>query len=150
MVLTLATDYLWFEKVDCSQQSLTATMTRGAAVLTPNLIAMIPVQSMGSVFVATVLTRYGGDPVGAIKALLADPATTVGALEDALRAMYATASTRWLFPVTQLDTFKVTTGFFGMISLKMLGESVRRMVIRDKGGKAAAQAFYAAALAARG
>ena len=60
MVLTLATDYLWFEKVDCSQQSLTATMTRGAAVLTPNLIAMIPVQSMGSVFVATVLTRYGG------------------------------------------------------------------------------------------
>lgn len=149
MSLTLGTDYLSFEKVDCSQQSLTAALTRGAAVLTPTLIAMIPLQSMGSVFVANVVTRYGGDPVAAVKTLLADPATTAASLEEALRTMYAAASTRWLFPVKELETFKVTTGFFGMISLKMPGESVRRMVIRDKGGKAAAKDFYAATLAAR-
>jgi hypothetical protein len=149
MPVVPGTDYLWFEKVDCSKQSLTATLTRGAAVLTPNLIAMIPVESVGSVFVATVMTRYGGDPVSALKALLADPSTTVESLEGTLTAMYAASTTRWLFPVRELETFKVTTGFFGMISLKARGESVRRMVIRDKGGKAAAQAFYASALAAR-
>ena len=149
MPVVPGTDYLWFEKVDCSKQSLTATLTRGAAVLTPNLIAMIPVESVGSVFVATVMTRYGGDPVAALKALLADPSTTVESLEGTLTAMYAASATRWLFPVRELETFKVTTGFFGMISLKARGESVRRMVIRDKGGKAAAQAFYASALAAR-
>jgi len=149
MPVVPGTDYLWFEKVDCSKQSLTATLTRGAAVLTPNLIAMIPVESVGSVFVATVMTRYGGDPVAALKALLADPSTTPESLEGTLTAMYAASATRWLFPVRELETFKVTTGFFGMISLKARGESVRRMVIRDKGGKAAAQAFYASALAAR-
>lgn len=150
MAVSSGTDYLWFEKVDCSKQSLTAAMTRGAALLTPNLIAMVPAQSVGSVFVATVITRYGGDGVAAIRALLADPATTVASLEAALTAMYGGGDTRWLFPVRELETWKVTTGFFGMISLKMKGESVRRMVIRDKGGKAAARDFYAAALAARG
>ena len=63
--------------------------------------------------------------------------------------MYADAKTRWLFPVEQLETFKCSTGFFGMMSVKMPGESVRRIVIRDKGGKAAAKDFYAATLAAR-
>lgn len=149
MPVAVGRDVLWFEKVDCSQQSLTATLTRGAALLTPNLIAMIPAQSFGSIFVATVVTRYGGDPVGAIRTLLADPATTVATLEATLAELYATASTRWLFPIRELETFKVTTGFFGMISLKLPGTSVRRMVIRDKGGKAAAAAFYADALAAR-
>lgn len=139
---------LFFEKVDCTKQSLTATMTRGATVMTPNLIAMIPVQSVGSVFVATVITRYGdsGDPIALIRALLADPTLDVPGLERTLESMYADVSTRWVFPIKQLEKFKMSTGFFGTATLKIPDESVRRMVIRDKGGKAAAKAFYANAL----
>jgi hypothetical protein len=150
-MLTAGRDYLFFEKADCSKQSLTATMTRGAVVMTPNLIAIIPVQSTGSLLVATVTTRYGGgsDPVATVRALLADPAMDVATLEATLTSMYQDASTRWVFPISQLETFKITTGFFGMASLKMQGESVRRLVIRDKGGKAAAKSFYAGALGAR-
>jgi hypothetical protein len=144
-MLSPGRDYLFFEKVDCSQQSLTATMTRGAVVMTPNLIAMIPVQSTGSVLVATIATRYkvsGGDPVAAVKALLADPAMDVATLEATLHELYAGSKTRWLFPIAELETFTMKTGFFGMTSVKVKGESVRRIVIRDKGGKAAAKAFY--------
>jgi len=150
--LTAGTDYLLFEKVDCSKQSLTAAMTRGAAVMTPNLIAVIPVRSTGSVLVATVVTRYGGgsDPVATVKQMLAAPDLDVAGLEATLTAMYADESTRWVFPIAELEKFAMKTGFFGMTSLKMPGESVRRLVIRDQGGKAAARDFYAAALAARG
>jgi hypothetical protein len=147
-MLSPGRDYLFFEKADCSQQSLTATMTRGAVVMTPNLIAVIPVQSTGSVFVATISTKYnvgGADPVAAVKALLADPDLDIAKLEATLREIYAGSKTRWLFPISELETFKMSTGFFGMTSLKMKGESVRRLVIRDKGGKAAAKAYYEAA-----
>lgn len=143
-MLTVGRDYLFFEKVDCTKQSLTATMTRGAAVMTPSLIAMIPEQSFGSVLVATISTRYGSEPLSAVKAMLADPAMDVPALEAGLRAMFGGTDTRWIFPIAELKTFKVTTGFFGMISLVMPGESVRRIVIRDKGGKVAAKSFFAA------
>lgn len=145
-MLSRGRDYLFFEKVDCTKQSLTATVTRGAAVLTPNLIAMVPVQSMGSVIVATVSTKYdvaGGDPVAVVKAMLEDPELDVPALERQLTEMFDGQATRWVFPIAELETFKVTTGFFGMISLKVKDESVRRIVIRDKGGKAAAKSFYA-------
>ena len=144
-MLTQGRDYLFFEKVDCTQQSFITTVTRGAAVLTPSLIAMIPVQSTGSVLVATIATKYGvsgGDPVQFVKALLADPAVDAGKLENALRSLYSRDTTRWVFPLAELESFKVTTGFWGMISLKMPRESVRRIVIRDKGGKAAAKAFF--------
>ena len=139
-MLTQGRDYLFFEKVDCTQQSLITTMTRGAVVITANLIAVIPEQSVGSVVVATVATKYDGDALRFVKALLSDPAVDVDKLENALRSLLG-GSQRWVFPISQLETFKATTGFFGMISLKMPRESVRRLVIRDKGGKAAAKAF---------
>jgi hypothetical protein len=41
-VLTQGRDYLFFEKVDCTQQAMITTVARGAAVITPNLIAVIP------------------------------------------------------------------------------------------------------------
>jgi hypothetical protein len=140
-VLTPGRDYLFFEKVDCTQQSLITTMTRGAVVLTPNLIAVIPKESMGSVLVAAIATRYDGDALRFVKALLDDPAVDVAKLENALGSMYSGSHSRWVFPIAELETLKVTTGFFGMISLKMPRESVRRLVIRDKGGKAAAKTF---------
>lgn len=140
-VLTPGRDYLYFEKVECTQQSLITTMTRGAAVITPNLIAVIPRESTGSVLVATVATRYNGDAVRFVKALLDDPAVDLGKLENALSSMYSGSHTRWVFPLAALETFKVTAGFFGMITLKMPRESVRRIVIRDKGGKPVAKAF---------
>lgn len=136
---------MFFEKVDCTQQSLITTMTRGAVVITTNLIAVIPQESTGSVLVATVATKYDGDALRFVKALLDDPAVDVEKLENALTSMFTGSHTRWVFPIAELETFKVTTGFFGMISLKMRRESVRRLVIRDKGGKAAAKAFLAAA-----
>ena len=150
MALTAGRDYLFFEKVDCSQQSLTATMTRGAVVMTPNLIAMIPVHGMGSVLVAAIATTHsvaGGSPIDAVKALLADTALDVAGLERQLVEIYADAKTRWLFPIAELEKFKMSTGFFGMTSVKVRGESVRRIVIRDKGGKATAKTFYASQLA---
>jgi hypothetical protein len=137
-------DYLFFEKVDCTKQSLTATVTRGAAVLTRNQIVMIPTESFGSVVVATTHTQYGSEPLAAVKAMLADPALDVAGLEGALRNMFGGDKTRWVFPIAEMETFKVTTGWFGMISLKARGESVRRVVIRDKGGKATAKQFYEA------
>ncbi|HEY5925801.1 MAG TPA: hypothetical protein VIV11_29140 [Kofleriaceae bacterium] len=143
-VLTPGRDYLFFEKVDCTQQSLMTTMTRGAIVITPNLIAVIPSESMGSVLVATVATKYEGDALRFVKALLADPAVDVEKLENALSSMFSGSHTRWVFPIAELETFKATTGFFGMISLKMPRESVRRLVIRDKGGKTAAKTFFEA------
>ena len=150
-MLTAGRDYLFFEKADCTKQSLTATMTRGAAVLTPNLIAMIPVESFGTILVAPIVTKYGKgqDPVATVKAMLADPAMDLATLERTLIEIYMDAGTRWIFPLADLETFKVTTGFWGMTSLKVRGESIRRLVIRDKGGKAAAKEFYASALAAR-
>lgn len=140
-VLTSGRDYLYFEKVECTQQSLITTMTRGAAVITRNLIAVIPRESTGSVLVATVATRYGGDALRFVKALLDDPAVDLEKLENALTSMYTGSHTRWVFPLAALETFKVTSGFFGMITLKMPRESVRRLVIRDKGGKPVAKAF---------
>ncbi|MDQ3338303.1 MAG: hypothetical protein M4D80_24315 [Myxococcota bacterium] len=136
-------DYLFFEKVDCTKVSLTATMTRGAAVLTRNVIAMIPGESIGSLVIATTHTRFGKEPLAATKAMLADPALDLAQLEGRLQELFGGATTRWIFPIAELETFKVTTGFFGTISLKAKGESVRRMVIRDKGGKATAKQFYA-------
>lgn len=144
-MLTKGRDYLFFDKVDCTQQSFITTVTRGSLVITPSLIAMIPVQSTGSVVVATIATRYGvggTDPTQFAKAVIADPATDLGKLENALRSLLSGSRTRWLFPLGELESFKVTGGFFGMISLKMRGESVRRIVIRDKGGKAAAKTFF--------
>ena len=140
-MLTQGRDYLFFEKVDCTQQSLITTMTRGAVVITPNLIAVIPLESIGSVLVATIATKYEGDALRFVKALLADPDVDVDKLENALLSMYTGAHTRWVFRISELERLKATTGFFGMISLKMPRESVRRLVIRDKGGKAAAKAF---------
>ena len=138
-MLEVGKDYLFFEKVDCTKQSLTATVTRGAAVLTPKLIAMIPGESFGSIVIATTLTKYGKEPLVAIKAMLSDPAIDASMLDGALREMLGK---EWVFPIAELETFKVTTGFFGMISVKAKGESIRRVVIRDKGGKAAAKQFY--------
>jgi hypothetical protein len=134
-------DYLFFEKVDCTQQSLITTVTRGALVITPNLLAVIPLESTGSVVVATIGTKHNGDALRFVKAVLEDAAVDVPKLENALTSMFTGSHTRWVFPIAQLESFKVTTGFFGMISLKMPRESVRRIVIRDKGGKAAAKAF---------
>lgn len=132
---------MFFEKVDCTQQSLITTMTRGAVVMTPNLIAVLPLESTGSVLVATIATKYDGDALRFVKALLDDPAVDLGKLENALLSMYSGSHARWVFPIAELETLKVTTGFFGMISLKLPRESVRRLVIRDKGGKVAAKAF---------
>ena len=127
-VLTPGRDYLFFDKVDCTQQSMITTVTRGAAVITHNLIAVIP-------------ETDEGDALPLVRALLADQAVDLGKLEHALRALFSGSYTRWVFPLGELESFRVTAGFFGMISLKMRRESVRRIVIRDKGGKAAAKAF---------
>jgi hypothetical protein len=156
-VLTQGRDYLLFEKVECSQQSLITVMTRDAVVITQNLIAIIPVESDASVLLATESTQSdgdatqsdgdstqsGGDALRFVKALLADPAVDVCTLENALRSMFAGSSSRWVFPIGQAEKLKVTTGFFGNISLKMPRDSMRRFVIRDKGGKGAAAQFLA-------
>src|SRR5687767_6526071 len=118
-VLTPGRDYLFFDKVDCTQQSMISTVTRGAAVITPNLIAVIP-------------ETEDSDALSFVLALLADEAVDLDKLENTLRSMFARSYTRWVFPLAQLEMFRVTTGFFGMISLKMRREWVRRIVIRDK------------------
>lgn len=144
-------DYLFFEKVDCSKQSLVEAMTRGAAVMTPSYIVMIPEKGFGSFAVVTLATTHsvGGDsPVAFVRGLLADPTIDVPRLEEALIQTFGGGKTRWVFPVRELERFKMTTGFlFGQATLKVKGESVRRLVDRDKGGKAKAKAFYAEALA---
>lgn len=140
-MLTSQRDYLFFEKVDCTQQSLITTMTRGALVITPNLLAVIPLDSTGTLVVATISTKHNGDALRFVKAVLEDAAVDIVKLENALTSMFSGSHTRWVFPIAELESLKVTTGFFGMISLKMPRESVRRIVIRDKGGKAAAKAF---------
>jgi|JI10StandDraft_1071094.scaffolds.fasta_scaffold259900_2 hypothetical protein len=144
MAIDVGTDYLWFETVDCSNQSLVAAMARGSLLLTPNLIAMLPVESVGSMFVANIATRFGDDPVGAVRELVDEPTMTVPDLEARLTQMFARSRTRWLFPIAELEIFKISTGFFGKITVKMPDESVRRIVIRDKGGKVAARDFYRA------
>jgi hypothetical protein len=141
-VLTSQRDYLFFEKVDCTQQSLITTMTRGALVITPNLLAVIPLGSTGTAIVATIATKHSGDALRFVKAVLDDSAVDIEKLDNALTSMFSGSHTRWVFPIAELESLKVTTGFFGMISLKMPRESVRRIVIRDKGGKAAAKAFF--------
>jgi hypothetical protein len=117
-------------------------MTRGALVITPNLVTVIPLESTGSLAVATISTKHEGDALRFAKAVLADSAVDMVKLENALTSMFRGSHTRWVFPIAELESFKVTTGFFGMITLKMPRESVRRIVIRDKGGKAAAKAFF--------
>jgi hypothetical protein len=132
-VLTQGRDYLFFERVDYTQLSLITTMTRCALVITPNLIVVIPLEAMDE-----------GDALRFVRALLADPAIDVDKLENALTSIYAGSHSRWVFPIAQLETFKATSGFFGMISLRMPRESMRRLVIRDKGGKTAAKQFFEA------
>ncbi|TNF22744.1 MAG: hypothetical protein EP329_28305 [Deltaproteobacteria bacterium] len=151
MALNHGTDFLFFTKVDMSKQSLTATMSRGCAVCTRDHIYFVPVQSMGSVVVATISTKYSigaGDPVAAIGQLLEREDLTLDALHAQVTTWFGEDKTRWIFPLAEAEKFTYKTGFFGMTTLKMPGESVRRMVIRDKGGKKAAKAFYDAAAAA--
>jgi len=151
MALSEGRDYLFFEKVDCSKQSLMEALTRGAAVMTPGHIFMIPDKGVGSFAVVQVGTTHsvgGQSPVAFVRGLLSDPTMDVPRLEEALKTAFGEGKTRWVFPVRELEKLKMTTGFlFGQTTLKMKGESVRRMVIRDKGGKAKAKAFYAGALA---
>ncbi|HEX5058400.1 MAG TPA: hypothetical protein VFV99_03525, partial [Kofleriaceae bacterium] len=92
-MLTPGRDYLFFEKVDCTQQSLITTMTRSAVVITTNLIAVIPLESTGSVLVATIATKHDGDALRFVKALLDDPAVDIEKLENALSSMYAGSHT---------------------------------------------------------
>lgn len=145
-MLTPGLDYLFFAKVDCTHQSLITTVTRGAAVLTPNLIAVVPVVSEGE---DAQLTTHEGDTLQFVQQLLADPTLELDALEKVLGSMLHGTFTRWAFPLAELETFKVKTGFFGTITLKPHRDAVRRIIIRDKGGKAAAKAFYADRLQAR-
>jgi hypothetical protein len=49
-----------------------------------------------------------------------------------------------VFPLADLEQLRVTSGLFGTITLKMRRESLRRLIIRDKGGKATAKAFLGA------
>lgn len=145
MALVPGTDYLFFTKVDMSKMSLTAAMARGCAVCTPDAIYFAPVQSYGSFIAATVTTTYalaGGDPVESIGALLAREDLTQDGLRETLTALLSKDKTRWVFPLADAEKVAMKTGFFGMTTLKMPGEMVRRMVIRDKGGKKEAKAFY--------
>jgi len=151
MALTQGTDYLFFTKVDMSKMSLTATMTNGCAVCTRDHIYFIPLHSMGSVVVAAISTKYSvdqGDPAAAIGALLEREDLTMEMLHDTVSSWFADSKTRWIFPLAEAEKFTYKTGFWGMTNLKMPGEMVRRMVIRDKGGKKVAKAFYDAAKAA--
>lgn len=145
-MLTAGLDYLFFAKVDCTHQSLITTVTRGAAVLTPNLIAVVPHVSEGE---ESQLTTHEGDTLQLVQELLLDPTLELDAFEKVLDSMLRGTFTRWAFPLAELETFKVKTGFFGTITLKPRRDAVRRIIIRDKGGKAAAKAFYADRLLAR-
>ena len=127
-VLTRGRDYLFFDTVDCTHQSMITTVTRGAAVITPNVIAVIP-------------DTEESDALAVVKVLLADEDVDLTKLETTLRAIFAGAYPRWVFPIAELEMFRVTAGVFGTIALRMRRESVRRLIIRDKGGKAAAKAF---------
>jgi hypothetical protein len=127
-VLTPGRDYLFFERVDCTQQSLITTMIPRALVLTPSLIAIVPLDEP--------------EVLAFIKAVLADEAVDVARLENAIMSTLGGSHTRWVFPLADLETFRVTAGFFGEIVIKLPGESLRRLSIRDKGGKAAAKAFF--------
>ncbi|PKN55162.1 MAG: hypothetical protein CVU56_22820 [Deltaproteobacteria bacterium HGW-Deltaproteobacteria-14] len=145
MALIPGTDYLFFSKVDMSKMSLTAAMARGCAVCTPEVIYFVPVQSYGSLAVATTTTKYslgGGDPVEAVGALLAREDLTQEGLHETLSSLLGGDKTRWIFPLADAEKVAMKTGFFGMTTLKMPGEMVRRMVIRDKGGKKEGKAFY--------
>ena len=145
-MLTVGSDYLFFAKVDCTHQSLITTVTRGAAVLTPNLIAVVPHVSEGE---ESQLTTHEGDTLQLVQELLVDPTLELDAFEKVLDSMLRGTFTRWAFPLAELEMFKVKTGFFGTITLKPRRDAVRRIIIRDKGGKAAAKAFYADRLLAR-
>lgn len=127
-VLTLGRDYLYFAKVDCTQQSLITTMVPRATVITPNLLALVPLDEP--------------EVLGFVKAVLADPDVDRERLENVLASTLGRAPTRLVFRFSELEVFRVTAGFFGEIVLKMPGESLRRLAIRDKGGKAAAKAFF--------
>lgn len=137
-----------FARVDCTHQSMITTVTRGAAVLTPNLIAVIPLVPLDSDS-ESQLTTHEGDTLQLVQALLVDPTLELDAFEKVLASMLRGTFTRWAFPLADLETFKVKTGFFGTITLKPRRDAVRRIIIRDKGGKAAAKAFYAERLLAR-
>jgi hypothetical protein len=131
-VLVRGRDYLMFERVDYVQQSLITTLTRSAVVMTANVIAVIPLEAVED------------DALPFIKALLAEPAIDVHTLEHTLTSMYRGAYSRYVFSIDELATLKVTAGFFGTISFKPPRDSIRRLMIRDKGGKAAAKAFLEA------
>jgi hypothetical protein len=136
-VLAQGREYLLFERVDYVQQGLITTMTRSAVVMTANVIAVIPLESTDG-------ETLGDDALRFIKALLDDPAVDVEKLDSTLVAMYQGARSCWVFPIAQLDMLKVKTGFFGMVSFRPRRDSIRRLAIRDKGGKAAAKAFLEA------
>lgn len=138
-MLTAGLDYLFFARVDCTRQSLITTVTRGAAVLTPNLIAVVPLESEGE----AQLTTHEGDTLQLVQSLLVDPTLELDAFEKVMASMLQGTYTRWAFPLAELERFKVKAGFFGTITLKPRRDAVRRIIIRDKGGKAAAKAFYA-------
>lgn len=127
-MLALGRDYLFFAKVNCTQQSLITTMVPRALVITPNLLALVPLDEP--------------EVLGFVRAVLADPDVDRERLENILASTLGHAPTRLVFRYAELEVFRVTAGFFGEIVLKRPGEPLRRLSIRDKGGKAAAKAFF--------
>lgn len=134
-VLTPGRDYLYFERVNCTQQSLITTMIPRALVITPTLIAIVPLDEP--------------EVLAFVKAVLSDPDVDRERLENVITSTLGGTPTRWVFPFARLEVFRVTGGFFGEIVIKMPGESLRRLSIRDRRGKIAARAFLDAHLQQR-
>ena len=131
-MLVRGRDYLFFDNVDCTHDAEgNTTLTRGAALMTPDSITLVPWQP-------------SADSIRSVRALLGNPELDVTKLESSLRVMFASPRPRLLFPIARLATFKVTSGFFGMITLAMPGEPVHRLVVRDRGGKLLAKEFFTA------
>jgi|GEM_PF-2933125 len=145
MSLTNGTDYVFLPNIQLSQQSMTATMVNGFAVCTPSFVCVIPEGAVGSVFVANVFTKYfpGQDARGGVGQLLAE-APDIGTVESRLQELLGgDKRTDMVFPLDQLEKFKVHTWWFNMVTLKRPDKAVNRLVIKGKEHKAAFKGYYA-------
>ncbi len=141
-------DYVFFPKAHVVESRLTAKMSDACFLGTKRFIFIVPKRSMQSFLVATAITTYndGEDPAAAIESLLASEGLTVESLEaELLERLSGDKETR-VFPVEQLETFEMKTGFWGQTKLKAPGDKVKLVNIRGRGNKDRAKAFYSAAL----
>ena len=146
MALTANEDYIYVPNVRIMEGFTTGTTTSACMICTRDHIIFVPLSSEGVAGLRGRTAKYDigdEDPAAFAEAVLADPEMTVDGLVGLFRDLLADDKYQRVFPVDELEKFKVKTGLFtGGMFWKMPGEAKKNAHIPGKPNKVAVKTFY--------